>query len=128
MGGVMREKGFDPEIILVSTAERARHTAELLIEAGKLTGELRPEPQIYEASPQTLRQIVAGIDNRYASAMLVGHNPGVEGLIHFLTGQLEPMSTAALAVVRLAIDGWDEANEGSGQLVALYRPKEMMAN
>ena len=50
---------------------------------------------------------MAKINDRFNSAMLVGHNPGIEGLIRFLTGKLEPMSTAALAIVDLDIDSWE---------------------
>ena len=99
MGGLMSQKGYEPYVILSSPAVRAKTTAEIVKKAGKLDGELRSEHRIYEASPPTLKQTVADLDDAYPTALVVGHNPGIEGFINYLTGQLEPMPTAALAVI-----------------------------
>ena len=126
MGKLMQAKRLDPYVILSSTAVRARHTATLAKEAGSLTGLIQFEPRIYEASPQRLRQVISEIDNIYRSALVVGHNPGMEGFIRFLTGDLEAMPTAAIAVINLNIDGWDAIGDGSGELQNLFRPREEM--
>ena len=88
MGELMHERGFDPDVILTSTAVRARRTAVLVKEAGKLDGVMQFEPRIYEASPNELRQIVSRVAESHESAMIVGHNPGIEGFIRYLTGDL----------------------------------------
>lgn len=126
MGELMHKKGISPEIILSSPAVRARNTAELLKRGGSLSAKIRFDDRIYEAIPQSLRQIVAGLDDSLESAMLVGHNPGIEGFIRFLTGQLEPMSTAALAVINLNVKSWQNIDDGCGNLQNLYRPKQEM--
>ena len=126
MGELMLKKGFCPAIILSSPAVRARATAELLQESGMLAAEIKFDHRIYEASPHGLRQVVSELDESITSAMLVGHNPRIEGFIRFLTGQLEPMPTAALAVINLEIDNWNVMDEGSGSLQRVYRPKEEM--
>lgn len=126
IGKMMHEKGLAPDVILTSTAVRARHTAALVKEAGKLRGVLQFEPRIYEASPNGLRQVVSELAKTHKSAMIVGHNPGIEGFIRFLTGGLEPMPTAALAVIELNIDKWNDANDGCGTLQTVIRPKEEM--
>src|SRR5205807_2626112 len=95
MGGLMKRKGFQPSIILSSPAVRAKQTALAVKDAGGLSGELSFDDRIYEASPQGLRQVLSGLDDAYASVMIVGHNPGVEGFIRFLTTKSEPMPTAA---------------------------------
>jgi phosphohistidine phosphatase SixA len=58
--------------------------------------------------------------------MIVGHNPGMEGFIRLLTGSAETMSTAALAVIELKINNWDEIIDGCGELLSVYRPKDEM--
>ena len=126
MGEVMARKGFAPSVILSSPAVRAKQTALLVKDSGGISGELRFDDRIYEASPQRLLQVASEIDDAFRSAMLVGHNPGIEGFIRFLTGQLEPMPTAALAVIELDIDKWGETVAGCGELRAIYRPKDEM--
>src|SRR5215217_6188343 len=91
MGEVIKSNGFAPELILSSPAVRARETARLVKESAGLHAEIKHNERIYEASPQTLQYIAASIDDRFNSAMIVGHNPGMEGFVRLLTGRLEPM-------------------------------------
>ena len=122
----MADMGYAPAIVLSSPAVRAKNTALLLKDAGGFDAELRFDDRIYEASPQGLCQVVAELDDEYASAMLVGHNPGIEGFIRFLTARNESMPTAALAVIELDIDNWSEINDGRGELNRIFRPKDEM--
>jgi phosphohistidine phosphatase len=126
MGEVLKNNGIGPEIIVSSPAVRARETARLVKEAADLDAEIKHNERIYEASPQTLRNIAGSLDDRFNSAMMVGHNPGMEGLVRLLTGKLEPMPTAALAVIDLDISRWDQLTDGSGKLRKVIRPKDEM--
>lgn len=126
MGELMVEHDLEPYVILSSPAIRAKSTAQLLRKAAKFDAEIRYEHRIYEASPNSLLQVVTEIDNAYNSAMLVGHNPGIEGFIRYLTEHPETMPTAALAVVELEIDSWDAINAGGGELRKVFRPREEM--
>src|SRR5215218_3793626 len=91
MGEFMRSNGLLPSIILSSPAVRARMTAELVKASADLDSEILFEEDIYEASPRRLYRVIARINDRYESAMIVGHNPGMEGIVQFLSGQLKPM-------------------------------------
>jgi len=126
MGRLMQRNGFVPSVILSSPALRARETAMLVKADAASNAEMEFEDRIYEASPQTLLQVASGIDNRYESAMIVGHNPGMEGFIRFLTGKLESMPTAALAVIDLDISKWEQIDAESGRLRKIFRPKDEM--
>lgn len=125
MGKFMRKKGLEPALIVSSPAIRARQTAELVKDAALFNCDLSFEDRIYEASPRTLLQRASEADNADESLMIVGHNPGMEGFVHLLTGEIEAMSTAALAVIDLDIDTWDNIDEGCGDLKNVFRPKEL---
>lgn len=124
MGKVMKENELAPGLILSSPAVRARETARLVKMAAELDAEIKHNERIYEASPQTLRQVAASIDDRFESAMIVGHNPGMEGFIRLLTGKLEPMPTGSLAIIDLDIPGWDSIGQAAGTLRKVIRPKD----
>lgn len=126
MGGLMRRRGLLPDVILSSPAKRARKTAVLVKQGGSLDADIVFDEQIYEASPNNLRQAVAAIGGEFSSAMLVGHNPGIEGFIRYLTGSLEPMPTGALAVIELGVDSWSDVSDNCGELKTVIRPKEEM--
>jgi phosphohistidine phosphatase len=124
MGKVMTKNNFTPETIVSSPAMRAKQTAELVKNSAGLEADIRFDERIYEASPLRLLEVVSYISDEYDSAMIVGHNPGFENIVRVLTGKLESMPTAALAVVDLEINSWREINAETGNLRKFIRPKE----
>lgn len=126
MGKVISRRGYSPSVIITSPAKRAATTAEIVIESAGVNAELRSDHRIYEASPNTLRTVAAETSNDLDSVMLVGHNPGMEGFIRYLTGRIEPMPTAALAVIELSIDSWKDLDADCGKVYEIIRPKDEM--
>lgn len=125
VGGVMRENNFTPALILSSPAERAKQTAIIIKQTARLDGEIVFNDGIYEASYARLLEIIGALDEKIASVLLVGHNPGLEGLIRALTGELHSMPTAALAVIDLETDVWNDIVSSTNRLRTLIRPKEI---
>ena len=126
MGEVITRRGYTPAVVITSPAKRAATSAELVKESAGLNAELRSDHRIYEASPNTLRTVAAETDDDVESVMLVGHNPGMEGFVRYLTGKVEPMPTAALAVIELSIDSWKALDADCGVIVEIIRPKDEM--
>lgn len=126
MGGLLRREGLVPDVVVSSPAVRARQTAEAVAGAGGFDSPIVFEESIYEASPNALREAVAAIDDAATTAMLVGHNPGMEGFIRYLTGEIEPMPTAAVAVISLDIESWAAATDSCGMLDMVLRPRDVM--
>ena len=127
MGELMKREEYAPELILASPARRARETVELVKKAAALTAEIKFKERIYEARPQTLQQVVLALDDRSDSALIVGHNPGMEGFVRLLTGRTEELPTAALAIIDLDIAGWEQiVSDKLGKLRKVIRPKDEM--
>jgi phosphohistidine phosphatase len=125
MGEFMRKQGLDPDLILVSTAERARQTAGLLIEAGNLKGEVKYEKRLYDASISLLQEIVAETPDKFNELLIIAHNPGLEELLARFTGHVQHMATASLALISFDIDSWSETLNRDGQLELFAKPKEL---
>lgn len=126
MGRYIAEHGYLPDAIVCSPAKRARETAELVKANAGFAPDIRFDERIYEASPNTLLQVASELPDDVGSAMLIGHNPGMEGFIRHLTGRIEPMPTAALAVIELDIDSWGKIGHECGRVVEVARPKALM--
>ena len=124
MGEVMAKNNFTPEIIISSPAERAKQTAALAKKAAGFEAEISFDERIYEASVSQLIEIISEIADETDAAMIVGHNMGFENLVRALTGHFETMPTAALAVVDLEIDSWNDVQPETGKLRKLIRPKD----
>lgn len=126
MGELMRDRGLVPDVIVSSPAMRAKQTTELVKDAGGFAANIEFDDRIYEASPLRLLEVVSELDSEYDSALLVGHNPGIEGFIHYLSGSLEPMPTAALAVIALDVENWTNIDHECGTLSDIFRPRDEM--
>lgn len=125
MGNLMKERTFNPQTIISSPAVRAVQTAELVKSAAQFAAEINFDSRIYEADLPTLLEIVSKIDDANESALIVGHNPGFENLVRILTNEIQTMPTAALAVVDLNIENWNQIFSATGTLREIIRPKEI---
>lgn len=125
VGGKILADKFSIDLIISSPAKRAEQTAFLIKEAARVKSEIEFDERIYEASPRRLLEVASEIANDKQAAMLVGHNPGLEGFIKMLTGKIEAMPTAALAVIDLNVEKWNEITSDCGELRVLIRPKSL---
>jgi phosphohistidine phosphatase len=97
-----------PDHVVVSSARRTRGTWTLV--AGPLgyigaagydvdsPGPLTIDPRVYDASAGTLVGVLRELPARARTAVLVGHNPGCEDLVHHLAGSSDPAAASLLAV------------------------------
>jgi phosphohistidine phosphatase len=125
VGQHLKEKGLLPDIILSSTALRARVTAQVAAEACAYEGEIRFIPDLYRADIEDFVGILQGLEEAFNTVLLVGHNPDLEMLLDFLTGEDESLPTATLAQVELPIQSWKELDpDKRGKLVHFWAPRE----
>jgi phosphohistidine phosphatase len=126
MGQLLRREDLLPDLILCSSAKRARVTAELVAEESGYEGELRLKDDLYAFDAEAYLEALSELEDKYNCVMLVGHNPAMEELLEALTGGFERMPTAALALLELPIEHWSELeNEPEGKLIHLWHPKEL---
>jgi phosphohistidine phosphatase len=123
MGNFFYEKQVQPDVIISSPAKRAKQTAILVRESAQFDSKIQYEEKVYEASPLTLVQIISALDDKHESLLLVGHNPGFEGLIKLLTGEALDLPTAGFVTINLQINSWSETTAGSGKLELFTSPK-----
>ncbi len=125
----LRSQAIKPQLLLSSPARRAADTARLVGEGLGLTEtDIVYEPAIYEAGRQQLLDALERHIGEQASAMLFGHNPGLDAMVEFLASEPPPltgagklMTTAAIAVLEREGD-W-RFERGDWQLRELKRPK-----
>lgn len=129
MGALVAHKEIEPEVILSSTAERTRETVARLVEAADFEPELRFLDELYLAQALTYLEVLADLGSHVETAMVVGHNPGLEELVSGLAARHVRYPTAALSVIRLRIDAWHEApsvTPQSAHVEAVWLARELM--
>jgi phosphohistidine phosphatase len=132
VGREMKERGWLPELALVSSARRTVETWKLA------SAEFPEEPKVefsralYHAPPAKLTAALHAVPETCRSLLLIGHNPGLEELAAMLAGPdsdqgalaavKEKFPTAALA--RFAFEGpWAELR--TAKLTHFLRPREL---
>jgi phosphohistidine phosphatase len=129
----LRSQGLEPDCIVSSTAERARQTTLRLCRHGQIPESvILWQEEIYGADVQTLLSVLAHCPAS-ERAMIVGHNPGFEELVEYLSGgpisvsgASPPMPTAAVAHLSMP-EEWEHLELGCGQLISITRPRELNA-
>src|SRR6266550_5763363 len=62
LGKYLQQQNIGPDLVLCSTALRARETTELVLTAAGFTCEVRYDLRIYEASVQQLLEVISEIE------------------------------------------------------------------
>ena len=125
IGEIIYKNHFQIDAIISSPAKRTKQTAILIMKIAEISGSIQYDDRIYEASPRQLLEVLSAIPDECESVMLVGHNPGIEGLIKLLTYEIQVMPTASLAEIELEIEKWSETAAGCANLSRVIRPKEL---
>jgi len=125
VGQRMASENLSNPLIICSPAVRTRETAEIVLTSANLHVEPRFDERIYEASLRELVQIVTEIADDRDVVIMIGHNPGFEELLSFLTGEYRRMPTCALAKVGIGDVSWKDVRAGEGSLEWFIAPKEL---
>ncbi len=126
MGAILAEKELVPQLILSSTAVRARQTAELVTAACNFSGEIRSLDYFYLAEPAAYLRGLAEVPDDLERVMVIGHNPGLEGLLQILSGRIEALPTSTIAYLALPVDSWRDLHEDTeGELLELLIPRQL---
>lgn len=126
MGRLLSGEQLLPGLIISSSAKRCRKTTEHVIHAGGYRGETRISNELYEATADTLLDLLSRQPDEVARLLLIGHNPGLEELLERVTGVYTPLTTAALVQLEFAVQSWSEINdETRGKLINNWQPREL---
>ncbi len=128
MGKLLVQQGLLPELILSSTALRARSTAMLVADALDYEDAIELNENLYHPTVANCIEVLESLYYNYDSVLLVAHNPGVERLTAHLTGKNQEFPTATIAHIKLPINSWrDLTMRTEGKLKNIWRPKEIEA-
>jgi len=125
VGGFLKKEKIIPDLVLSSSAIRARQTTDIVLGAAKLSTDLRFDERLYEAGAQRLLEVVRQIEKSKKTVLLVGHNPGFEEFLELLTGAVETMSTGTLSKVVLKASDWAGVKNKDGTLEWILKPKQL---
>ncbi|UXY19015.1 histidine phosphatase family protein [Streptomyces cynarae] len=129
----LAETGIPFDLALCSTAVRTRETWKLAVQELPYRPKTVYEERLYEASPGELIAVLNETADDVRNVVLIGHNPGIQGLADVLSGATEGdarermsrrgFPAAAFAV--LSFDGsWKALEPGTAALLDYWAPSE----
>lgn len=121
-----------PSVVLCSSSLRTRQTLAAILPALGDDLEVRIEPALYGAGATHLLDRLQAVSNRVSSAMLIGHNPGIQDLAlalaadgPALAGLREKFPTGALVTLELDAERWGDVDTGIATATALVTPRSL---
>ncbi|MCC2656139.1 MAG: hypothetical protein K0Q76_1247 [Panacagrimonas sp.] len=115
-----------PDHMVSSPALRAISTARVFADRlGVADDDIVLERRIYDATRQSLIDVVRALPADSRHAILFGHNPGFSELSNWLaTCPFDDMPTCAVASFELQAADWREVGAGCGRLARYLFPKD----
>ncbi|MHC0431374.1 SixA phosphatase family protein [Streptomyces sp. O3] len=132
-GRRLAASGIEFDLALCSTAARTRETWKLAVQELPQRPKTVYEDRLYDASPGELIAVLNEVPEYVDDVLLIGHNPGMQGLADVLTGDSEGdarirmarrgFPTSALAM--LSFTGpWKAVEPGTTTLFDYWAPHE----
>ena len=129
MGEHLRQEGLIPDMILTSSAKRARNTASKVAKTCGCAGKVKKLDALYDTVLGAYFKTLQVVPEKHQCVMVVGHNPTMIQLVNHLTGHVRGMPTAALAHIELPIERWETLDlYTKGTLVNLWTPKTLFTD
>ncbi len=123
----LKQKKILPDLIISSTAKRAKETAIILAtELGYPVDNIRYEKRLYHADADDIFDELFGLDDSIDSVMVVGHNPTLTDLVnHFSKTMIDNLPTSAVAAVTFKTNKWEKTGSSKFTLKFILRPRDL---
>ncbi|WP_158865220.1 SixA phosphatase family protein [Leifsonia sp. AG29] len=108
------------DLAVISPAQRARETWELVSARLSPAPPTRFDDRVYAASAEHLLDVLHEVPDDARTVLVVGHNPGMEQLASMLAGENVTMRTSGIAEFHVK-GSWAELGEASAALRAAGR-------
>ncbi|MCE5249643.1 histidine phosphatase family protein [bacterium] len=121
----MKKQDIHPDLILTSPAPRATATARICAKHLKYKAKsIKSRKTLYEQGENALLDCVHGINEKYNSVMIVGHDPSMTAFVRYLVPDFnESLPTSGVAGIEFNTESWQEVSEGAGVLKLLDHPQ-----
>ena len=127
----LRAAGVRPDLVLCSSAVRARQTLDLLRPGLPDPVEVLVEGDLYGAPAAALLDRLRRLPDEVGAVMLVGHNPGLQDLVLTLAARggdrarvRDGFPTAALATLAVPSGPWSGLGPGAAELAEYVIPRK----
>lgn len=126
MAALVEAKGFKPDKIVSSPANRALTTAGHFAAAFQMpTEDIQKDEDIYEAYTDTLQEIIQGFENTWDTVYMFGHNPGFTSLSNrYASDFIDNVPTCGIIRIMSTTDNWAAFSPENARVTDHFFPKQ----
>jgi phosphohistidine phosphatase len=113
-----------PDLIRCSSAKRTKLTAKGLAKEIGYSGKIKYIDALYMAEPETIKEHIKDVNDKYDTLFIVGHNPETTGLSNMMINDyIDNVPTLGIVAFGLSIDHWREFKLSKGKMQFFIYPK-----
>lgn len=122
----LSDKNIVIDVFVSSPAKRAKSTCKAFCKVyGREKEEIVFINELYHASVETFNKVVSTIDDRFQSAAVFSHNPGITDFVNSLVKevQIDNMPTCGIFAVEIEAGSWKDFLSANKKFLFVGYPK-----
>ena len=127
VGAELAARGWVPEQVITSDSARTTETFERMAPAMGFEGDVSRTPDLYLAGVDEIRAAASALPPSVRTVLILGHNPGWEQAVQWLSGADVVMKTGCAALLTRDAEDWPSALSGRGAwtLLDVIHPRDL---
>ncbi|RYD55567.1 MAG: histidine phosphatase family protein [Sphingobacteriales bacterium] len=129
MGARLKEQGILPDLIISSTAKRAKSTAKKIAAALDYDhSRIQMQDNLYHCIPSVFEEAIYAVDDKIKTLFIVAHNPGITDFVNQLSGsfKIDNMPTCGVVVAKMNMEEWNQFANATKQVFLFDYPKRQI--
>lgn len=126
MGAWLKKTGIIPDLIISSTAKRAKQTAKKIAKALDYNdSDIRWYDKLYHCIPSVYEEVIYEVDDNIKTVFIVSHNPGITSFANQLSESFKTDNIPTCGIVGAEFDvtHWSEFNLVNKKVFLYQYPK-----
>ncbi|MFT7878766.1 MAG: histidine phosphatase family protein [Sulfurimonas sp.] len=124
MGNALEEREVKPDLIISSSAKRAKKTAKGLAQKLGYKDKLLLLDELYLCEPQQWLETIQSIPEKYQSVFIVGHNPEITDVTNMLIDDyIDNVPTLGIVGFDVSVKKWKKFERENAKLKFFIYPK-----
>jgi phosphohistidine phosphatase len=127
MGERLNKCDVKPDLIISSTAKRAKQTAKKVAAAFNYEeNKIKWDDKLYHCIPSVFEEVLYEVDNDVQTVFIVAHNPGITEFVNQLSDKfkIDNMPTCGIVAAEFELEEWNEFSTTGKKVILFDYPKK----
>lgn len=128
MGERLKKLGIMPDLVISSTAKRAKQTAKKICDAlGYNKDDIKWYEKLYHCSPDIYEEVIYEIDNDIETIFIVSHNPGITQFVNGLSADFKIYNVPTCGIIGAEFESehWNDFSTTGRKVILFEYPKKI---